>query len=69
VSGTVIARPSASWTTSAASSKNALAATAGKAKNYFRAPRTVPFNLDCLSFFDFRFGLVIRNVPLPLASA
>jgi hypothetical protein len=49
--------------------KPALQFCAARLGDYFRAPATVPFSLDWRSFFDLRFGLVIRNVPLPLASA
>lgn len=36
-----------------------------RANSYFRAPRRGFFNRDCLSLPDFRFGLLITNVPLP----
>ena len=32
---------------------------------YFRAPRCGFFNRDCRVFRLLRFGLVMRNVPLP----
>ena len=35
---------------------------------YFRAPRCGFFKRDCRSFFGLRFGLEMRNVPLPIGS-
>jgi hypothetical protein len=32
---------------------------------YLREPRLVPFKRDCRSLLFFRFGFVIRKVPLP----
>jgi hypothetical protein len=32
---------------------------------YFRAPRWGLFRRDCLSFADFRLGLLMMKVPLP----
>lgn len=36
---------------------------------YLRAPRCGLFTRDCCNFLRLRFGLLMMNVPLPIASA